>query len=566
MIKWSNMRIGFKYGIALTATIILFVFASSFVITSLFQIGDAVSTIEVTADRSITLTHMASLFRAKELLVADYMSLERKSILDEYEKIQSDFKELQEQIDPKMDTEELKFTYDLISRNNEQMDNTFKNVIIPNMQQNNMDEVSGGHIKISSLRNPTAQLFEKLREIVDGQRKESITDAYQKIENSIRTLIISIVLAAVLGSIIVFLISRGISKNLNRLVDITYRVSKGDLTVDRNHYHGKDEIGQLTSAIYDMVHNLQNMMQEITKAALEVDSESSELRKIADEVKEGSYQIASTMQQMSAGAEDQAHASSEIAHSIFTLAELISQANINKEVLETSSKDILTVVQKGNIQMETSINNMNQINIIIKDSVTKVTQLDENSQKVSTLVQVIDTIAEQTNLLALNAAIEAARAGESGRGFAVVAEEIRKLAEQVGKSSKEITAIVEGIQSESKFMMESLEKGYQEIEMGTHQIRTTGEAFQTIDHEVITMIEKIKDVSESLSQISQNSDKISVAGEQVAAISEENSAGIEQTVASVQQQSSSMEVIAQNTHSLSMAADKLNNVVNQFKL
>jgi methyl-accepting chemotaxis protein len=62
----------------------------------------------------------------------------------------------------------------------------------------------------------------------------------------------------------------------------------------------------------------------------------------------------------------------------------------------------------------------------------------------------ISDIADQTNLLALNAAIEAARAGDAGRGFAVVADEVRKLAEKTMAATKEVGAVILGIQSSSR--------------------------------------------------------------------------------------------------------------------
>lgn len=121
------------------------------------------------------------------------------------------------------------------------------------------------------------------------------------------------------------------------------------------------------------------------------------------------------------------------------------------------------------------------------------------------MVQVIKSISEQTNLLALNAAIEAARAGESGKGFAVVADEIRKLAEEVGHSVNEITELVISIQNESKTVASSLEKGYEEVEKGTNQIKGTGEIFRIIDVNISEIVDKIDYVSSKFDNIQQNS-------------------------------------------------------------
>jgi methyl-accepting chemotaxis protein len=245
---------------------------------------------------------------------------------------------------------------------------------------------------------------------------------------------------------------------------------------------------------------------------------------------------------------------------------LIDKANTNKKALQISSRDISAVVQEGSSQMETSVLAMSQINDIFKDTVSNVKQLENNSEKISVLVQIINAIAEQTNLLALNAAIEAARAGEAGRGFAVVADEIRKLAEQVGKSVKEITGIVLGIQDNSKLMADSLGTGYKNVQEGTNNIKTTGEIFIRINTEIGAMVEKIESVASSLEEISQNGNVINTAAGQIAAISQENSAGIEETVASVEQQNNSMEIVTENSQSLANSASLLKQLINQFKI
>lgn len=564
--KWRNLKIGFKYGIALTLIIVLLVIASGFVSMSLFQIKDAVSAIEVTANRSIDLTHMTTLFKTKELIILDYSSMPRQSLIEEYAKVEKNFNDMLPQIEPKMDTEDLQFFFAQVKSNNSEIDDIFKNDIITNLQQNNREAAAAAIAKVSGLRNPTALLLEKIKEDVDKERELKMLSAYKEIEDSILMLLISIISAIILGSMFVFFISRGISRNLNNVVKIANRISEGELNVEPLKYIGRDEIGRLSESINKMQHKLREIIQEITASSYKVDEESNNLLRIASEVQQGSQQIASTMQEMSSGAEEQAGSASEIAGSISNLTELVDKAALNKEALQTSSRDILVVVGEGSTQMETSIGTMNQINVILQESVTDVKQLDENSKKVTVLVQIINDIAQQTNLLALNAAIEAARAGEAGRGFAVVADEIRKLAEQVGNSVKQITDIVVGIQADSKSVADSLEKGYQKVQEGTYNIKTTGEIFVKINEEISTMAERIKNVAESLDEISQNSNTINIAGEHIAAISEENSAGIQETVASVEQQNSAMEIITEKSNSLTNASDQLKKLISQFKI
>ncbi len=533
---------------------------------SLFDIQDAVEDIEMTSERANTLTYMGSLFRAKEVIVMDYSNLPRDSLVKEYEKVSKEFMELHDQIQPTMDTEDLQYLFGRIHTNNKAMDDLFLNDIIPSLKTNENADIGLSLTKMGGLRGPTLLVFERLKGTFDIETDKAIARTQENIKNATRVLRTAIIAVIILGSIIMILISRGVTKNLNKVVEVTNTIAQGDLNVDEIKYQGKDEIGQLSYAVNQMLYNLRSMIEGIAGSSSEVDNQSDVLKAIADDVKQGSEQIAATMEQMSAGAEEQAGSASEISSSIYNLTKLINTANTHKETLESSSKDILDVVSKGNREMKTSVITMNDINSILKGSVEKVRALDKNAQKVTVLVKIINDISEQTNLLALNAAIEAARAGEAGRGFAVVADEIRKLAEQVGKSVSEITDIVLGIQNESKAMTLSLDDGYKKVEEGTAVIKSTGEVFEKINNEVDTMAQRIQDVSKSLEDIAEDCSTINTAGEQIAAISEENSAGIEETVASVEQQNNSMEHISENAHTLAKSAETLKTLVNQFKI
>ncbi|WP_420830447.1 methyl-accepting chemotaxis protein [Bacillus piscicola] len=272
------------------------------------------------------------------------------------------------------------------------------------------------------------------------------------------------------------------------------------------------------------------------------------------------------MGDLSAGAEEQAGASSEISSFVRDLNKQIHVTNEDSETLAHSSRDVFNMSREGMEQMEVSVQQMNDITALVTDTADKVQGLDRRSAEISKLVEVIEGIADQTNLLALNAAIEAARAGEAGRGFSVVAEEVKKLAEQVGYSVSDITSIIEGIQEETKTVVHSLQKGHEKTEAGNEQITTSLEYFTSINDSISDMRGRIQNIATSLTDIASNSEKVTQSADEISANSEETAAGIEQSSATAQQQSSSMQEVAGSAETLSRLAVDLNDLVRTFRL
>lgn len=564
--RFRNVKIGWKYGMALGLTLLLFCISAIIIYTEIQNVKEDLAALERRSDRAIKVTEMASLFRGKDIRIADYLNTPKDVYIQEFEERRESFNILQEELKATIDTREEEEYFNQIANNDQEVNNLFLNEIVPAIKSGDLAGATLTRMKTQILRSGTVNKLNELRNLINEQRQLAETLVKDSLNRSIFVLILSIASSIIVGSSIVLIVNRLVQKNLNKAIEMAIDISEGSLNVEESKYDGKDEIGQLSLAMNKMLTSLRDMIQQISVVSGTVTGHSEELTQSANEVKEGSKQVAATMQELSAGSEAQANESSELLEAMTSFIEKIQAANTNGEHIYGSSNYVLKLTDEGDQLMKSSINQMNTIEHIFKVSVEKVKGLDNQSKEISSLVGVIQAIADQTNLLALNAAIEAARAGEHGRGFAVVANEVRKLAEQVSVSVSDITGIVEGIQKESGEVANSLEAGYVEVGKGTEQIQSTGETLGNINNSVSEMVNRIQHVSENLREIVTRSEKMSQSIENIASVSEESAAGVEQTSASIQQTSSSMEEVAGSSEQLSKLAEDLNSLVRRFKM
>lgn len=378
--------------------------------------------------------------------------------------------------------------------------------------------------------------------------------------------VFTLLAAVVLGFIIIWTFASSMSKRIQNVTERMKQLANADLSQEPLEIQSKDETGQLANAMNEMQTNLKNMLEKIAENAEILSSSSEELTHSANEVKLGTSQIVTTMEELAQGAEKQADNASELSSIATNFATTSQEASNHGGRVQRRAEKILVLTNEGSHLMETSSKQMQMIDHIVRDSVNKVNELHTQVQEISQLVIVIRDIAEQTNLLSLNAAIEAARAGEHGKGFAVVAEEVRKLAEQVALSVTDITNIVSNIQNEFGMVTAALTEGYKEVEQGSTQIQTTHETFMTIQGALKEMVDSIMAVAENLSKIADDSQEMSSSIQEIAAISEEAAAGIEETTAASEETSSSMEEISASAEQLAHLAEELNQLVQRFKL
>jgi methyl-accepting chemotaxis protein len=420
-----------------------------------------------------------------------------------------------------------------------------------------------------ALRIEAQEIMSGYRYLINNREKLIDRAGENLLKNNDANMMVGITISgvvAVLGIAIAIIMSTIISKPIQTVTNRMSLLAEGDFSQEPLVTNSHDEIGRLFTATNKMNDNIKGLLSEIRTVSNTVSAQSEELTQAASEVKEGSSQVAITMQDLSSGADVQADTASNLTSSMQVFTGKINDASKNGEEVYDSSQTVIQMTEKGSELMTTSIQQMATIYTIVEDATNKVKLLDKQSEEISKLVGVIQSIAEQTNLLALNAAIEAARAGEHGKGFAVVADEVRKLAVQVSLSIADITEIVGTIQSDSNLVAKSLQTGYQEVENGTQQIKTTGMMFEKINQALLEMTKGVQVISENFRTIAGSSDEINKSIEDIAAVSEQSAAGIEQTAASVQQTSSSMEDVAGSAEQLAKLAENLNQQVGRFKI
>jgi len=326
-------------------------------------------------------------------------------------------------------------------------------------------------------------------------------------EMQVKMLLGTLLVIALLITLVFVAMRRWVSQPLSRLVATTRRVAAGDLTVsiavDRH-----DEIGEVLQASNQMCQELRQLISEVNQSVDGLARNAQGLAALSEDVSGSSQEQSRAVAAMAACVE-------EMTQSIGQVSQYASDA---RELAIQSDQ----VSQTGEVIVGRTVQTMREIADASGSTAATVTQLGERSEQISRVVTVIRDIADQTNLLALNAAIEAARAGEMGRGFAVVADEVRKLAERTTQSTVEISDTVQRIQAESREAVESMNSGVLQVEAGVKSASEAGASLQSIRDGARKVEESVVGIAEALREQSTASMDIAHNVERVAQQADQN--------------------------------------------
>ena len=214
-------------------------------------------------------------------------------------------------------------------------------------------------------------------------------------------------------------------------------------------------------------------------------------------------------------------------------------------------------IQKGNADIELLISQVAATEASGNHVKTELSELDEYTNQMHSIVELINNVADQTSLLSLNASIEAARAGEAGKGFAVVASEISSLAAQTQEATEEIETLINNISEELSEVVTAINNL---ISMNRQQNESAGNAadsFSKIEKNAAFIEDSSAELNGSISQLADANAGIVESIQNISAITEEVSAHAHETYASSEKNTEIVSQVIDIVSSLSDQAEEL---------
>ena len=349
--------------------------------------------------------------------------------------------------------------------------------------------------------------------------------------------LITTLLVLLFGITAAVIITRQITVPLRETLAVVDRIAGGDLTQNLRVTR-RDELGVLQQGIARMGTTLRELISGIRDGVSQIASAAEELSAVTE--------------QTSAGVNSQKIETDQVATAMHEMTATVQEVARNAEQASQAAAAADNEAREGDTVVNQAIDQIERLAVEVGRSTEAMTVLQQESDKIGSVMDVIKAVAEQTNLLALNAAIEAARAGDAGRGFAVVADEVRGLAQRTQKSTEEIQTLVAALQS-----------GTQHVASVMHNSRTLTDSSVTLTRQAGTSLQGI---TRTVSNIQSMNQQIAAAAEQQSAVAEEISRSIVNVRDVSEQTAAASDETAKSSVELARLGNQLQEMVSHFKV
>ncbi len=423
---------------------------------------------------------------------------------------------------------------------------------------------------IRDLYTLTQEMFEKIDNIIlvnQEMAKKQADDNNRSYLIAFSTMSIILIGSFAVAIALGIFLSLGISKAINKGLEFAEALGNGDLRFEMIESKSNDELGRLMKSLKEAQQKIKSTIIEISSESQEVSASSEELSATIEEINStfeaitnNTVGIVDGIQEINAATEELTATIQEVNSGVTQLASSSSNGNAESAKIKERAEKIKSQGQESKKTTDNLLNEKEQaiLNAIEEGKVVN---------KISIIAESISSIAAQTNLLALNAAIEAARAGEAGRGFAVVADEIRKLAEQsnayvadiqkvVGDVGSAFTHLSVNAQDILEFVDENVRKDYDLLIDTGINYEKDAIFVNSISQETAAMAEELNASTEEIASVIQN---VASNMNHASLNSDEVMSGMKETVRALEQ-------IASAAESQAATAEKLNSLIQLFKI
>ena len=392
--------------------------------------------------------------------------------------------------------------------------------------------------QLAPIATKTIQDFENL---VAYNRKSAETTTLEALENAdhgLKVTLITILISLLIVGTIGITVAREIRFRMNRFRDAISHVNESLDFTARLEISRLDELGLSADAFNKLLDRLQANLKSIAGGAHSVAAAANAMATTANQVATASHQQSEAASNMAATVE-------QMTVSINHVADRSQEAN-------RLSSESGQLAASGEQIIGQTADDIHDIAATVDQAAALIHGLEQHSQQIANVVQVIKDVADQTNLLALNAAIEAARAGEQGRGFAVVADEVRKLAERTSASTQEIATTIDTMRTGASNAVTSMQGVVAKVALGVERAQQANESIKQIGQSSRNAVGMVEDISEAIREQGSATNNIATLVERIAQMSEESSAAAGNS--------------AESAHELDRLATDMRHIVSAYRL